>query len=497
MKKITFVFLCLCVVLPAFAAKRFEWTPPARQAYQKVISLRFEEAYSDLARLKINDPDNLIAYHIENYIDFFRVYINEDETEFERLEKNKDRRLDIIAGGDRNSPYYLYIQADIRLHWALARLKFEEYATAFFEVNKAFKLLSKNVEKFPDFMPNKKDIGILHAMVGTIPDGYKWAVEWLSAMEGTIDQGRRELREVVEYARHHDFIYEEETYVLYAYLLLHLGNDKEAAWRIINTGKLNPKQSPMACFVMANLAMRTDRGSDAIRILENRPVGKKYFPFPYLDYMLGIAKLHRLDPDADQYLHRYLTRFSGRNFIKDAYQKLAWHSLLKGNRSDYDFYIKACKTKGYTIVGNDKSALKEAQTGLVPNVDLLKARLLFDGGYFDRAWQILNHKTVDDFQRPKDRLEYVYRLGRTAHKMKNYYAALRAYQATIDEGEDEPWYFACRAALEKGHIYEAEGNFTAAKEAFERCLEIDPDEYRTELHQQAKAGILRVSKFLE
>ncbi len=497
MKQFFISFIFLTFLTSAFAAKRFEWTPTAKAAYKKVISLRFNEAYSDLARMKINDPDNLIAYHIENYIDFFRVYINENETEFERLEKNKDRRLEIIQGGDKNSPYYLYLQADIRLHWALARLKFEEYATAFFEVNKAFKLLTKNAQKFPDFMPNKKDLGILHAMVGTVPDGYKWTVDLLSSMEGTIDQGKGELEEVVAFARKNDFIYEEETYVLYAYLMLHLGNEKEEAWRIINTSKLNPKESLMACFVMANVAMRTDRGPDAIQILENRPKGDAFYDFAYLDYMLGIAKLQRLDADANQYFHHYLNHFQGKNFIKDAYQKLAWHSLIQGDIQGYRFYIKNCKSKGYTIVGSDKSALKEAENGQQPHIDLLKARLSFDGGYFEKAYQILQSKNATHFISQKDQLEYTYRLGRTSHKLKKYFEALKHYQSTIDAGKNTEWYFACRAALEKGHIYEVEGNYSQAAIAFQLCTSIKPDEHKTALHQQAKAGLARLKGKLE
>lgn len=492
MKKIILSIAFLSIALSVFAAKRYEWTPLAKSAYKNVISLRFNEAYSQLARIKINDPENLIAYHIENYIDFFRVYINENETEFRRLEKNKERRLEKIQEGDRNSPYYLYIQADIRLHWALARLKFEEYATAFFEVNKAFKLLSKNAQKFPDFMPNKKDLGILHAMVGTVPDGYKWTVDLLSSMDGTIDQGKGELEEVIAYARHHDFIYEEETYVLYAYLMLHLGNDREEAWRIINTSNLKPTKSLMACFVMANVAMRTDRGPKAIQILENRPRGEGFYDFAYLDYMLGIAKLQRLDKDADQYFKNYLNNFKGKNFIKDAYQKLAWHSLVNGDESKYHFYIKNCKSKGYTIVGSDKSALKEAESGQKPNIALLKARLSFDGGYFEKAYQILQSQTKAAFQNQKAQLEYTYRLGRTTHKLKRHFEALQYYQKTIDSGKDAEWYFACRAALEKGHIYEVEGNYLQAKAAFKLCTSIKPDEHKTGLHQQAKAGLARL-----
>jgi len=248
----------------------------------------------------------------------------------------------------------------------------------------------------------------------------------------------------------------------------------------------------MDCYIVANVAMRTDRGEAAIHLLENRPTGSAFFPFPYLDYMLGLSKLERLDKDADVFLHRFLDSFSGRNFIKDAYQKLAWHALLQGDKKGYYHYISFCKSKGYTIVGSDKSAFREAKSGQMPNVLLLKARLLFDGGYFNKAHGLLVHKTTSDFASKKDQLEFTYRIGRITQQMKNYPQALYYYQKTIDEGKRESWYYACRAALEQGHIYECLQERQQAKAAFKRCLSIKPSEYKTGLHQQAKAGLNRI-----
>jgi hypothetical protein len=58
--------------------------------------------------------------------------------------------------------------------------------------------------------------------------------------------------------------------------------------------------------------MRSGRNDVAINILMKRPGGSNYFPFHYLNFMLGMAKLHRLDPDADLYLKSYLRQFKGR-----------------------------------------------------------------------------------------------------------------------------------------------------------------------------------------
>ena len=473
--------------------KHFTWTPALKTAYKQAISLRFTAAEKSLSNIEKSDPNNLMRLHVENYLDFFKVYIDEEKDIFEKLEKNKDERLEEIEeNGDENSPYYLYLQADIRLQWALARLKFEEYATSFFETNKAFKLLTENVEKFPDFLPNKKNIGVLHAMVGTIPDNYKWAVSWFSSLEGTIEQGMGELEEVIAFARNNEFIYEEEIYVYYAYILLHLGNDSEEAWRIINTANLDTENDPMACFIKANVAFRTEHGDEAISMLANRPVGSEFHPFYYLDYMMGIAKLQRLDEDADTYLLQFTDNFKGRNFIKDAYQKLAWSNLIKGDILAYNSFMERCKSSGHSIVGSDQSAENEATKGEVPDIELLKARLLFDGGRYKQAHSILKAKPQADLQTKKHQLEYTYRMGRVLHKLGEFDNALYYYQKTIKKGVNEPWYFACRSALERGIIYEEIGQESFAKSAYEKCLDISPEDHKTGLHQQAKAGLKRL-----
>lgn len=472
----------------------FNWSAKARQAYDKVIQLRFTEAQSLLDQLQRDEPSNLIRLHIENYIDFFRVFINEDFSEFKRLEKNKDLRLQQLKNSPSSSPWKLYLQADIRLQWALARLKFEEYSTSFLEVNKAFKLLEENSRLFPGFMPNKKDLGILHAMVGTIPDGYKWAVGWASSMDGSIAQGRGELEEVIEYARENDFIFEEETSVLYAYLLLHLDNKDQEAWRAIRNSGLNPETNPLACFLLANVALRTNRNDEAIDLLLHRPGGRAFHPFPYLDFMLGVAKLQRLDADAGVYFQKFLDQFKGRNFIKEAYLKLGWHRLVHGDLQGYRANMENVKRFGYSVVESDKSALNEAANGQAPNAGLLKARLLFDGGYFDRALQTMQSIPEKSLATPRDKLEYPYRLGRINHALGKYEQALKFYSKTVELGSAEPWYFACRAALETGRIYEAQGKQEDARAAFRKCLGIKPEEHRAGIHQAAKAGIGRLEK---
>lgn len=109
---------------------------------------------------------------LENYVDYFYLITNESKTEFERLEKNKDNRLEQISDDDKASPYYLYAQAEINLQWALIRGRYGEYYTAAREINRANTQLQENNKKFPGFHLNSKGIGLINAVMGALPDGF-------------------------------------------------------------------------------------------------------------------------------------------------------------------------------------------------------------------------------------------------------------------------------------------------------------------------------------
>lgn len=461
-------------------------------AYEQVLSLQFDGAKLTLADIKSKDAGNLIAYHIENYIDFLYLYLNQNEQDYNRLRKNEDLRLQKIQQGDTQSPYYLYTQADVRLQWALVKLKFGDYLSAFNDISRAHKLLLKNQQKFPNFLPNLKDLGVLHALGGTIPDHYKWSVRLLSGLKGSVAQGRQELNTVLQKARQQDFIFKTETAVMLATIAMYLDSDAENAWKILNTVRLHPTENPLHCFVLANVAMRSGRNDKAIELLKHCPDQRNFAPVAQLDYLLGLAKLRRLDTDANQYFNQFLQTYRGQQGIKEAYQKLAWYELIIGNTSNYQRYMKSILTQGVAETGADKDAWQEAKAGRTPNVLLIKARLLFDGGYYQQAYEVLQQKSSATFSDKAGHLEYLYRMGRILHGLEKWEEAIGFYYRTIEQGRAEPYFYACNAALQAGLICEKRKDRTRARQFYQTCLEMAPPEYKTELHQKAKSGLERL-----
>ncbi len=469
-KRLPLLIMLLALSGSKLLADNYEYNSRCTTALEHVLALRLDDARKLIELERKENKDNLLPYYIENTIDFITIYIHEEEDEFKLLEKRKEERIDAIRRGDPNLPYYNYLQAEIHIQWAFSRLKFEEYLTAFTEVKKAYGLLSDVRKEHPDFTPALKSMGMLHALFGAIPDQYKWGANMLG-LSGDIDMGLREIKYFIDRPGSYPKVLTQEATLYYAFLVLYLQKDYDKAWAIVTN--LDTRNNLLFCFCKASVALRTGRCDVAIQTLSNRPSGSAYLPFPYMDFMLGLAKTRRLDNDANFYFEKFLVEFKGKNYIKEAYQKMAWNALIRNDMTRYKFYMERVKSRGANVIDDDKQALLEAESGISPNPILLKSRLLFDGGYYKEALQQLEGLSTDDFKSEKD-------------KAKNYYAT------TIRNGEQLTYYFAASAALQLGLIFEKEGNTEKAKYYYNRCMNMNNKEYKTGLDSQAKAGLNRL-----
>jgi hypothetical protein len=74
--RVRFVLLIgLLFAVPGYGQKHFDFSIGCRQAYQEIIQLRLDEGSKLLAVEKKRDPDNLIPVFLDNYIDFFQLFL--------------------------------------------------------------------------------------------------------------------------------------------------------------------------------------------------------------------------------------------------------------------------------------------------------------------------------------------------------------------------------------------------------------------------------------
>lgn len=472
----------------------YDFNENCRKAYTHILNLDFEKGNALIQKEKAAHPDNLITTYLENYIDFLTIVIGEDEKEFDKRKGNKSKRLDLLEKGPQSSPYYWFTQAEVQLQWAFSRIRFGEYLTAAKEINRAFKLLEENERKHPNFALNKKALGLLHALIGTIPDNYKWAVQ-VFGIDGSINQGVNELTYLLQQTQQKQELahLQPEVFFFLTFIELNFAKDEDKIAKLYTMIDAKQNTNPLIVFSKASILLHLNKNDEAITALKDHTSQSKDFHFYYLDFLIGETKLHRLDKDAHLYFVDYLRNFKGNSYVKAAYQKLAWHYLLNGDTDAYHQNMKLAKERGNDMLDEDKQALKEAESKTLPNVRLLKARLLFDGGYYQKALEVLLDGSLSKELKTKDEeVELTYRLARIYHEWGKIDKALSYYELTISNGAALTSYYAANSALQMGLIYEQQGEKKKAEDYFKKSTTFKNKEYKNSIEQKAKAGLQRL-----
>jgi tetratricopeptide (TPR) repeat protein len=480
---------------------QYKFDANCQLAYEATLSLRFSEARKLIAVEKKADPDNLISLYLENYIDFLTLTIGEERKIYDQLKEKKGERVKALENGREDSPFYNFCLGEVHLQWAVIRLKFGDYTAAAIEIHKAHAYFLANEAAYPSFLINNIGMGVIHVMVSLVPDNYKW-VGSLIGLNGSLEEGLSEIRQVAEYSGPDKItrIYKPQAAFFLAFLVLNLQKNRRDALPMLELFKNQMPdheqlKGPLLIYVKATILMKNGFNDEALSVLHERASMSQTFSFCYLDYLEGMARLDKLDFIATVYFERFIAGFRGRNYIRAAYQKLAWIELLRGDSVSYDQMIRQVLTHGSSVVDEDIQAGIEARNGITPNIILLRSRLLFDGGYYNLALnELLNNSVRSSVKSKRDLIEYTYRLGRIYHETGTFAKAIENYQQTVLRGKTEQYYYAASAAYQLGLLFENKGAYAKADSAYHVCLSIKSREYKTSLHQKAKAGLNRIKR---
>ncbi len=475
----------------------YQFNDNCQQAYQKLLFLQLDSAQILIEKEEQVNPDNLLPILLHNYRDFLQLVITEDNILFEQLKDEKKNRLNRWEEGPRNSPWYLSGQAQIKLQWAFTRVLFDEYFTAATEINSAYHLLEKNKELFPHFLVDNMGIGILHAMIGVVPEKYQWAME-MFGLYGSIDQGIDEMQMQIRQNGKRSF--SKEALFYYTFIRLNLQTDTSRFQELLSyynadSYKYCAANSPLLHFSKATLLMKFDNDL-AIAHLKAAPHKVDAYYFSYSDFLLGQALLFKLDSDAGKYFNKYIQDYPGKNYKKAALQKWAWVAFIHEDTSAYKKAMRDIANTGIAVLDADKVAEKESERveeGWLPNLHLLKSRLQFDGHYYQGALNELLELNTNEIDK-ETKLEYHYRKARILHEMERIPLAQEEYYLALENGKESERYFAANSALKLGEIAEYEKDYHAASKYYSIVLDLDFSEYRKGIRAKAKAGLQRVSE---
>lgn len=491
LQKLTFVFILFFLYQFGHAQKVYNFDLYCQRAYHDIVCLRLNDGQRNINIARQQNPDNLIPELLESYIDFYELFFNEDPAEYKKRQDNFDKHIDKLEDGPNNNPFYNYTRATVYLQKACVQIKFGSTVKAAFNFKRAFGLIKDNRKQFPSFTPNSMIYGPSLVAAGIIPDGYKMLAS-IFGVKGSVKEGINIMQAFINSNDSWAKLYFDEACFYYCYLVFYVQNKPDEAFQFMSQHKLDLVNNHLLAYMAANLALNNKQNEFAKNVIQNRNPSAEYMKTSIWDFEMGYIKLRHLElAEAAKYFTSYLNNFKGKFYVKDACEKLAWCYYMMGNKAAADNSLKRVTQIGNTDTDADKQANRDAKTGVFPNMVLLKARVLNDGGYNTEALNTLAGKSSNDFTTPEERLEFVYRLGRIYDDMGKYDDAIKAYNVTISMGINRTEYFAARASLQAGLIYEKLGRKNDAITYYQKCLDMDDHEYKGSIDQKAKAGLAR------
>lgn len=469
----------------------FDFNENCQQAYHAILRLEIKEGQQKITAERKANPNNLIPYLLENYIDFFELFFNEDPQLYQKRLAEKQKRISLIEKGPSNHPYYLFSKAVINFQWATIRIKFGDSWHAGWEMRRSFLQIKECLSASPHFAPAQLYYGSMLTAISTIPDGYKWLGNLLG-LKGDLVKGMQIIESFLKSNSTLATVYRNEAIFYYCYLQYHVLNKKQEVIQFIQEKQLDVVNNHLFNYLSANLYINNQQAAKAEQVLLKRKTNDQYLVSPVWDMQMGYALLYQLKPGAPIYFKNFVNQFKGKFYLKDILIKLSWWYYLQDDTKQSEYYRQKTLLDGNTETDADKQAQQYASNGVFPPKDLLKARLLSDGGLNSKALDLLKGKTYKNYSSIEHQLEFNYRVARICDELQMIDDAKLFYELTIQQGNKRKEYYAARSALQLGLLYEKEKNFVQAKNYFQTCMNMKNHQYKNSLDQRAKAGLERI-----
>jgi tetratricopeptide (TPR) repeat protein len=485
-----YIYLVFILLNTSVFAADFDVPQGFAKAYDEAFRLETKSAKISAASLPENNPFRI---YLDNYIEFTELFNADSEAFFNQVSGNESKRLKRIENLESNSPYDKFLQAEILLQWAILKLKFGREAKGAYTVIQAAKLLNVNQKEYPEFLPTYKSLGSLHVIIGSVPDNYKWALKLLG-LKGSVNEGFGELAKASK-----DKIWGNEaqysSFFLKAFTARFSEQDNTALLRYINSRPTDLN----AHFLGASVSLRTQRAEQSLKILNQKPTDGNYQTLTIFDLHYGDSFLAKGDYlKATNSYNRFLKNTKGKAYLKDTNLKLYFTYLLEGKPELALTHLQKIPVVGNANSDFDKTAQKYHSIIIKskPDRNLIKAKVLLDGGYFNQGLAVLkatkNTSLGTEWQAEHDYLNGVAHVygGDSAE-------AIEHLKRAISAAEKADWgSISANASLYLGYAYQLKKQTTQAKTYFEKALTYKNHEQKNTVDTKARAALSEIKTVL-
>jgi tetratricopeptide (TPR) repeat protein len=448
--------------------------------------LYLDSPAGDLLLNNFYRPDYPEYIRLNSYKEFLHALIFQSRSNFDRYLIQSDTWLQNLDRLKSSNVSVSAAIAEVRLFRAVLAAQFSEYKTSAKDLLASYKIVSKSGSDFNPADRNKLS-GILGVLFQQVPEQYGKYLRLL----GIHASGLSGLNGLERYysAASAGSVERTEGYLLLVTSLKEFSKDPAAAWNFVKAEGLPMLDNPLVRYQSALAALKAGDCESALKLLEGDGKSNDSRTFPFWNYQLGRCKLYRNDPDAAACLEKFINLPGGDNYRHRALLLTGWFYLIHGQKEKTQALFTQMKNLSGPYTPYDRQALSEASENRLPDPDLLKVRILFDGGYYDPCLATCK-KLMDSGRLSEPEVgELLYRKGRCEQRLGNYTQAINSYIGVVDRADVIRNYTVPNAALQLGDLYKKSGQIKLARKYYNVCLEWNKYGFREGISRQAEMAL--------
>lgn len=448
-----------------------------KSAYSHYLNFQLDSCNYHLKQL----PAHPLSFYLKSLNTSTIIFLDDTVDHFTEKKYIEDvllGELDTLKFNEQNTNF---LKSEIKLQWAILKLKNGEEFAAFWGFKQAYGLAKENVNKYPEYIPSYKTLGLLHVLYDIFPEKYNWILA-IFGLKGDVTAGLSELNKVQQ----SNHFLSAESQLIIALLHAYLLNDPEEA---VNSMKAlyGRNEYLLIDYTFSLILMKNNQSSLALDII-SKSLDKYPRPLaiPQLYYLKAEICMQRgsLLEAIENYLN-FLSAHQGINLIKDTYYKIGICYLILEMPAESNHYFENSKQHGWAKNEADKHAKSALENEPISNRQLYQLRYATDGGFYEKAFKIKQNIDPSNLN-DHDLTEYYYRSARLFHHTGDTRQAKEYYLLTIDFQKPRDWYFAPNSALQLGLIYKAENNKEKAKKYLKIINNYRGYPYQNSIRQKAK-----------
>ncbi len=436
--------------------------------------------------------------HQQFYLQTIRIYqylATQDPTIMTELDENWKPTLKLIQNLPKTDKLrHIYIS---ELHGKRAIIEFlaGNYFSTLSHVNSSRSALKKSEAEYPDLPEALKVQGLFHIAFGAVPKKYQWLTRALG-FRGSIQTGLSMLTSSYKEGK----LLPLESLIMRCYVEKNMQSRPEAVVDALGTVLREDYPDNMLLrLFQASSYISLKKNEKALAILKHRTQysqNSQIYFIPFWDYLYGKAYYYKAQySQTKRYLSGFLKINKGFLNKKDAMFRLGMAYTLDGDYASGRKYFRQILQNSSSRLAEDEYAnfmaekfLDKPPTGF--ELNLFKARNLYDGGYYSQTVEVLDGIANQSRKLSnEEHTELHYRYARVYHTMGDISNAQTHYHLCLEQEPEWQLWLQVYSHYFLAEISRSSGNLAQARTGYKKALSYDKYFYQDGLENRCKVAL--------